>query len=971
MICFPLDNTPYEAKDMGTYLATRTRGVFSSDGNLAVTPGESGLSVSVSPGLAWLKWSDYWGTAALQEQALTLDLDTADGALKRIDAIVCRLDKVNNRAEIVVKKGAPSSAPIVVPPVRDANYDELYIATVLIGAGVISISASAITDQRLNEEYCGLMRDGVTGIPTASLHAQAQQILTELTDALNAQIVRQSAEFDAWFDDLKGKLGEDPATALQQQVDNLNAAVVGDAFQASGTPVSIAYAGAQRIASITAYGETPQGGTTEAPVALTGVDSAILFEQHTPINLAKPITADRYGVSVITNADGSVTVKGTATDETWPRLVEVNIPSAIIAGDITISLSSPASVKMQFQVMTPDGRKESYGLSAGSTSITVKIKSGYTGMHIFLSLLPDQTIDETFHIMIAQGTEPVPFVPYVEPSITHLPIPRPLHKVGDVRDVCRTRVKSVYDKRIVLDGSENWRMADANGLKLFLFNQGLPNGIFLANAATLCSNRYKAVSYNNRSDLSVYAYDYDGTSLGVADASFDTVDNWKTYLSANPLTVYYQSTAYNGTNGLDICLTEYQNGFVELDGTEGIEYQSAYNRFAYTLPSTAVNDSGFCSHYKKLMTSAPGEDKYIVIRPEAVYFYDSQYTNADAFNAYLAAQKSAGTPVQVAYQLATPEVYATDPVDFDNTAGPLTVMTGGEVEVRMTELVGNREFTERLSYIGNPNLLDNSNFTNPVNQRDGTSYSASTGNTVYAIDRWRIEGATYTVATHTLSGTSYTNRACRMAQFIEMEQYGLAIGDTLTFSLETNGTKHSATAKILDRDQYSNFESVPSAYSCADFDVVLCTGLSKPSILSFTICPKKALVLEWAKLEKGSVATPYVHKSYGAELSACQRYFYYLDATKWYACYQITGWGLIIPIDLPVPMRAQPTANTVGEVKVFTPSGWVNATSMSTNQFNRDKARINIVLTMPSGSMDSYEGRAMVATGIESLSADL
>lgn len=184
MICFPLDNTPCEAKDMGTYLATRTRGVFSSDGNLAVTPGESGLSVSVSPGLAWLKWSDYWGTAALQEQALTLDLDTADGALKRIDAIVCRLDKVNNRAEIVVKKGAPSSAPIVVPPVRDANYDELYIATVLIGAGVISISASAITDQRLNEEYCGLMRDGVTGIPTAQLQKQAQQLIEQLRTEL-------------------------------------------------------------------------------------------------------------------------------------------------------------------------------------------------------------------------------------------------------------------------------------------------------------------------------------------------------------------------------------------------------------------------------------------------------------------------------------------------------------------------------------------------------------------------------------------------------------------------------------------------------------------------------------------------------------------------------------------------------------------------------------------------------------------
>lgn len=455
MICFPLDNTPYEAKDMGTYLATRTRGVFSSDGNLAVTPGESGLSVSVSPGLAWLKWSDYWGTAALQEQALTLDLDTADGALKRIDAIVCRLDKVNNRAEIVVKKGAPSSAPIVVPPVRDANYDELYIATVLIGAGVISISASAITDQRLNEEYCGLMRDGVTGIPTASLHAQAQQILTELTDALNAQIVRQSAEFDAWFDDLKGKLGEDPATALQQQVDNLNAAVVGDAFQASGTPVSIAYAGAQRIASITAYGETPQGGTTEDPVALTGISSVT-----------------------------------------------------------------------------------------------------------------------------------------VNDDVTELPIPRPLRRVGDVKDKCVTR---------------------------------------------------------------------------------------QDYESAEKLVVTYNV------------------GFVELNGTEASHIFEGmfYLDYSAAWPTPANRVNGVCSHYPY---GAYGKGKIGLTDNGAAVVYNpnGDYTGDEGglanWKAYLAAQKAAGTPVQVAYQFAAPEVYATDPVDFDNAAGPLTVMTGGEVEVRMTELVGSRTY---------------------------------------------------------------------------------------------------------------------------------------------------------------------------------------------------------------------------------------------------------------------------------------
>ena len=180
MICFPLDNTPYEAKDMGAYLCTRTRGVYSADGNLAVAPSSSGLAVTVSPGLAWLRWSDYWGVAALLEATQTLTLDAADGSLSRMDAVVCRLNKVDNQAEIIIKKGSLSSSPTVVAPVRDSNYDEIYLATVLVGPGAVSVSASDITDQRLNETYCGLMRDGVTGIPTAQLQSQVQALIDEL-----------------------------------------------------------------------------------------------------------------------------------------------------------------------------------------------------------------------------------------------------------------------------------------------------------------------------------------------------------------------------------------------------------------------------------------------------------------------------------------------------------------------------------------------------------------------------------------------------------------------------------------------------------------------------------------------------------------------------------------------------------------------------------------------------------------------
>lgn len=101
---------------------------------------------------------------------------------------------------------------------------------------------------------------------------------------------------------------------------------------------------------------------------------------------------------------------------------------------------------------------------------------------------------------------------------------------------------------------------------------------------------------------------------------------------------------------------------------------------------------------------------------------------------WLAAQKAAGTPIQVAYQLATPEVYATDPVDFDNTAGPLTIMTGGEVEVYNTSLVGERELNLKAN-INDVLLLDNKNpYTptsnyNPATKKyvDDAMASAGTG----------------------------------------------------------------------------------------------------------------------------------------------------------------------------------------------------------------------------------------------------
>ncbi|NLL92502.1 MAG: hypothetical protein GX222_08875 [Ruminococcaceae bacterium] len=147
------------------------------------------MTVTVSPGLAWLKAGDFWGVSAFEKNAQVLTVDTADGELARIDAVCVRLDKNLNVGQLVIKKGSYTpQPPIIAAPVRDLDYDEIYVATIMVRAGATSILASDITDQRLNESFCGLMRDGVTGIPTAQLQTQASAIIAQIQTVLEEAI---------------------------------------------------------------------------------------------------------------------------------------------------------------------------------------------------------------------------------------------------------------------------------------------------------------------------------------------------------------------------------------------------------------------------------------------------------------------------------------------------------------------------------------------------------------------------------------------------------------------------------------------------------------------------------------------------------------------------------------------------------------------------------------------------------------
>lgn len=471
-------------------------GVYMSIGDALNVKSSGGMGITVGIGRAWFNH-----TWTLNDSLLPLTLANSDVLLNRIDAIVL---EVNNNTEvrkntIKILKGTPSSKPVKPTMTEGELLNQHPLAYISIPAGATSISQSNI-ENAVGTSACPYVTGVLKGMDIDKLVAQwgAQwaEWLSSNTDAWkafmsdntnewksfmaknknewSALINGNTSEFETWFEHMKDQLSEDAAGNLQLQVDNLNNAALGGDFVLKGSPVSVEYMGANRIASITAYGENAQGGTTEDPVALTGI-----------------------------------------------------------------------------------------------SSITVN------------------------------------------DDVTELPIPRPLRRVGDVKDKCITRVKSVYDKRIVLDGSENWNIYSSKPNSFLTpVSERIVNGL---------SDSYPTLKSPEIGTKNGIYLNYT-VDIIVTDLACSTVEEFKAHLSAHPLTVYYRSTAYDGTNGLDVCLTEYQTGYIE------------------------------------------------------------SYADESITTAWISSTGALSTGAEVAYVLSSPETYATDPLDIDNAAGPLTVLTGGELE---------------------------------------------------------------------------------------------------------------------------------------------------------------------------------------------------------------------------------------------------------------------------------------------------
>lgn len=253
------------------------------------------------------------------------------------------------------------------------------------------------------------------------------------------------------------------------------------------------------------------------------------------------------------------------------------------------------------------------------------------------------------------------------------------------------------------------------------------------------------------------------------------------------------------------------------------------------------------------------------------------------------------------------------------------------------------------------NLLDNSDFRNPVNQRGVTTWNYIG----YGIDRWFTNGASANIS---VTRNGLQGSADFLVQ--KFEKTKLNGASKVTAVVQVNGAIYFGVLNI------SNF--TPGS------DIVVITGIPGISrvnlyhedndICQFYFAGLNSVTIEWAALYAGEYTTQtlpeYRTKGYSVELLECLRYYrkYKQGRLCTGLCYNTTT--ALFAIQQGVPMRIVPTVvSAVGNV--LTRAGIKQATY--TGSFYSTVS----VATFDMSTSGLISGEVCMFEGILELSADL
>lgn len=360
IITYPLDGVTYSAEDVATYLCTRTSGVYAKNSNFAASITGT-RQVTIAPGLAWMNYDDFKGVSVCSREDTVLTVPDADNTLNRVDRVVLQFDTASNLTAIRLKTGTPAVAAQPPDILQNHNQYELGLCTISVPAGSAAISAADVTDTRADEDVCGVMRDGVTSIPTAQLIAQwraaqaaqvaaGQALLDQLREEIKDGSAYSKTEADAKFaltaDKISAALGYDPAAKITrlERIIGMDGKLVfsGAGVCTGGTttmtiPSTVDYV--EIVSAIPAMGRNGRGYTNTSDYTVT-------------VGTTLGVSADFGHAKVARGGSAAVALTGLATSgyETISNYIHFNNESADVslvsvsfASDGTLSISGGSS----------------------------------------------------------------------------------------------------------------------------------------------------------------------------------------------------------------------------------------------------------------------------------------------------------------------------------------------------------------------------------------------------------------------------------------------------------------------------------------------------------------------------------------------------------------------------------------------------------------------------------------------------
>lgn len=283
--------------------------------------------------------------------------------------------------------------------------------------------------------------------------------------------------------------------------------------------------------------------TTAKPISVTINGKYALIVKSEGKNLLKSNIDNQtlYGITFANNNDSSIAVKGTSSNEfsiTMNNNVKLSKGTYILTGLPFTDGTSRLGVRL--------GPDASYGYAFDFGNGVEFTLPENRNVSVFIVLKGNVTFDGTVYPMLRPINTDATYEPYKE-TVTYIPLNEPLRNSldGTVTDeVSLTEVTRRFAE-VVFDGSddEGWKISATDLYTSAIANVVKKPASQSDNSNALCDRFvcYSPITFNTEKNNGNSCMNV-GTNGNVVFFKNDitTVDAWKTWLQANPITVQYE-----------------------------------------------------------------------------------------------------------------------------------------------------------------------------------------------------------------------------------------------------------------------------------------------------------------------------------------------------------------------------------------------------------------------------------------------